>query len=209
MREMKKEKQQKELSAKQGLKQCPKCSEPKPFSEFSKDKSRKDELQCLCKEHDREYRDKNKKEIAKKDKERYIKNKEKIAKRHKKYYINNKEKINKQKRRYQQNKRKTNINFRIKASLRTRISHALKGKYKSLPTMFLIGCDTDYLMYYIQNQFAEGMTWNNYGIYGWHIDHIKPCTKFDLSRKSEQFKCFHYSNLQPLWAEDNLRKGIK
>jgi len=51
------------------------------------------------------------------------------------------------------------------------------------------------------------MSWNNHG--EWHIDHIKPCTSFDLSKLSEQKKCFHYKNLQPLWAKDNLSKGAK
>ena len=71
--------------------------------------------------------------------------------------------------------------------------------------MFLIGCEVDYLMYYIQSKFTKGMNWNNYG--KWHIDHIKPCCSFDLSKASEQRKCFHYTNLQPLWAKDNLSKG--
>jgi hypothetical protein len=53
------------------------------------------------------------------------------------------------------------------------------------------------------------MTWQNYGYYGWHIDHIKPCASFDLRKPSEQRKCFHYSNLQPLWAKDNLQKSDK
>ena len=81
-----------------------------------------------------------------------------------------------------------------------------KGQ-KSLPTMFLIGCEIDYLIYHLQSQFTDGMTWANYG--DWHIDHIKPCAKFDLSKTSEQLKCFNYTNLQPLWAEDNLRKYDK
>jgi len=53
------------------------------------------------------------------------------------------------------------------------------------------------------------MNWNNYGYYGWHIDHIKPCSSFDLSKDLEQRKCFHYTNLQPLLAKDNLEKGAK
>ena len=62
-------------------------------------------------------------------------------------------------------------------------------------------------MYHIQNKFTEGMLWDNYGL--WHIDHIRPCSKFDLSKPKEQRKCFHYSNLQPLWAIDNIRKGSR
>ena len=73
--------------------------------------------------------------------------------------------------------------------------------------MFLIGCEVDYLMFHIQNQFTKGMTWNNYGL--WHIDHKRPCASFDLSKPIEQQKCFHFKNLQPLWAIGNLRKGNK
>jgi hypothetical protein len=52
------------------------------------------------------------------------------------------------------------------------------------------------------------MSWSNWGKFGWHIDHIRPCASFDLSKKSEQLKCFNYSNLQPLWAVENLKKGV-
>ena len=73
--------------------------------------------------------------------------------------------------------------------------------------MFLIGCEIDFLMYHIQKQFTKGMNWNNYG--DWHIDHIKPCALFDLSKSKEQNICFNFKNLQPLWAIDNFRKYIK
>ena len=58
---------------------------------------------------------------------------------------------------------------------------------------------------HIEKQFKEGMTWKNQG--KWHIDHIKPCCKFNLLDKEEQKKCFHYTNLQPLWSQENLSKG--
>ena len=71
--------------------------------------------------------------------------------------------------------------------------------------MFLIGCDIEYLMYYLQCQFIKGMNWNNYG--KWHIDHIRPCYTFDLSKEIEQQQCFHYANLRPLWAKENWNRG--
>jgi desulfoferrodoxin (superoxide reductase-like protein) len=61
----------------------------------------------------------------------------------------------------------------------------------------------------LEKQFKLGMNWDNYGRSGWHIDHIKPCASFDLTKKEEQLKCFHYTNLQPLWARENLIKSDK
>ena len=104
-------------------------------------------------------------------------------------------------------RRKEDLNFKLLNNLRRRINHAMKGKRTSLSTMFLIGCEIDYLIYHIQSKFKRGMSWDNYGL--WHIDHKKPCASFDLSDPSEQYKCFHFSNLQPLWAIDNLRKSNK
>lgn len=73
--------------------------------------------------------------------------------------------------------------------------------------MELIGCSVEKLMEHLEKQFTEGMTWGNYG--RWHVDHIKPCAMFDFSKPEHQQECFHYSNLQPLWAKDNLKKSDK
>jgi len=71
--------------------------------------------------------------------------------------------------------------------------------------MKLVGCSIDFLKQHLENKFKPGMSWKNYG--KWHIDHIRPCASFDLRKPAEQKKCFHYSNLQPLWAKENLVKG--
>ena len=71
--------------------------------------------------------------------------------------------------------------------------------------MDLVGCSIPELRKRLTQQFLPGMTWDNYG--KWHIDHIRPCASFDLTDPEQQKQCFHYSNLQPLWAADNLRKG--
>ena len=63
------------------------------------------------------------------------------------------------------------------------------------------------LWIHLEKSFKPGMTRENYG--KWHIDHIRPCSSFDLSKPEEQSICFHYSNLMPLWAEENLKKGSK
>jgi hypothetical protein len=108
---------------------------------------------------------------------------------------------------YVNNKLKTNLNYKIKCYLRHRIYMALNGNPKLSTTMKLVGCSIKYLKKHLEKQFKIGMNWSNYG--KWHIDHIRPCASFDLSKPSEQKKCFYYTNLQPLWAEENLRKHCK
>ena len=98
---------------------------------------------------------------------------------------------------------------RIAASLRSRIYAALKSKNKSAKTEILLGATIPEVKKYLELQFQEGMDWDNYGFYSWHIDHIKPLAMFDLTDPQEQKQAFHYTNLQPLWAEENLRKHKK
>jgi hypothetical protein len=97
--------------------------------------------------------------------------------------------------------------FRVRRTIATRIWHALKGTCKSKRTRELLGCHQDDFKIYIEKLFLTGMSWENYG--NWHVDHIIPCDSFDLSTEENQRKCFHYKNLQPLWAADNLSKGCK
>jgi hypothetical protein len=78
---------------------------------------------------------------------------------------------------------------------------------KCKKTLELLGCSLEEARNYIQSKFKEGMTWENYGLYGWHIDHIIPCASFDLKDPEQQKKCFNYTNLQPLWWHENLSKG--
>jgi len=110
---------------------------------------------------------------------------------------------------YKKLKKRNNILFRITCNLRTRINVSLRKNLKSAHTFELIGCSIKFLKSYLESKFQKGMSWSNYGYRGWHIDHIKPCALFDLSKPEEQRKCFHYTNLQPLWAEDNWQKSRK
>ena len=127
------------------------------------------------------------------------------------YYLNNKARILKFKKEQRISKkrlkREKTLKNRILNNLRSRLSHALKRNSKSSHTLDYIGCSLSKLKIYLENQFIEGMSWENYG--KWHIDHIRPCVSFDLSSIEEQHKCFHYSNLQPLWEKDNLSKNDK
>ena len=104
-------------------------------------------------------------------------------------------------------KARQRIEVRIVQNLRSRVHGAVRKGYKSSQTMELVGCNYDSLLSHLENQFKDGMSWENYGFYGWHIDHIRPCASFDLTDPKQQRECFHFSNLQPLWAEDNLRKS--
>jgi hypothetical protein len=107
---------------------------------------------------------------------------------------------------YMREQRKDPLN-RIIYAQRTRIMRALKDLKKIDHTIEMIGCSALELRNYIESKFENGMSWDNYGRDGWHIDHIRPCASFDLSDPEQQEECFHYTNLQPLWAKDNLSKG--
>lgn len=96
---------------------------------------------------------------------------------------------------------------KIAAAMRTRITECIKKGYKSEKTEKLLGMTMKELKKYLEEQFKEGMSWKNYG--EWHIDHIKPLASFDLVKPKEQKKAFHYTNLQPLWAKENLQKYSK
>lgn len=108
---------------------------------------------------------------------------------------------------YQKQRYKVDYDFKMRCNLRARIRIALKsqGAKRLKNTEAIIGCSIHELRKHLESQFAEGMTWDNHG--DWHIDHIKPCAAFDLTNEEQQRECFHYSNLQPLWAVDNIKKG--
>jgi hypothetical protein len=110
---------------------------------------------------------------------------------------------------YEAKSKEIKLQRKISNLLRDRIRSALKRKTaeKSQKTIDLIGCSISFLMSYLENKFQKGMAWENQG--QWHIDHIIPCASFDLTLSEEQKKCFHYTNLQPLWAKENMSKGSK
>lgn len=99
------------------------------------------------------------------------------------------------------------VQGRLKARLRSRFHQLLRGKLKAGRSMEILGCDLAFFKSYIEERFTEGMSWDNFG--QWHIDHIRPCASFDLANIDQQHQCFHYTNLQPLWAIENLKKGKK
>lgn len=104
-------------------------------------------------------------------------------------------------------KRRQRPTQRLINSQRARVCKAMRQISKSDKTINLIGCSAIELKDYLESLFIDGMSWENYGSRGWHVDHIRPCASFDLSDPEQQEECFHYTNLQPLWAEDNESKG--
>ncbi len=113
---------------------------------------------------------------------------------------------------YVKQKKTTDPIYKLECNLRSRLRNAIAqkrdgGAVKSARTHELLGADMAIVFSHLESQFHDGMTWENYG--KWHVDHIIPCASFDLSKPEEQFKCFNYKNLQPLWAADNLKKHAK
>jgi len=108
---------------------------------------------------------------------------------------------------YQKKRLKNDPAFKLRKNIARRIGLVLSGGSNSESVLDLIGCSSEFLRFYLESKFKAGMTWDNYGLSGWHVDHIRPCSSFDLTRPDEQRLCFHFLNLQPLWASENLRKG--
>lgn len=144
------------------------------------------------------------------------------AERSLRYYHKNRETINTKRKtpefrksfnaywkKYNRKKLNTDINYRLKRILRSQVGDILTGRKKHRRTLELLGCSTEGLRDHLEKQFKPGMTWDNHGQPGWEIDHIRPCASFDLSDPAQQAKCFHYTNLQPLWGPDNWAKSAK
>lgn len=110
---------------------------------------------------------------------------------------------------YQKTRYATDLNYKLGKVLRSRIKSAIKANCKTGSAVRDLGCSIDELKLYLESRFQPGMTWENWGKTGWHIDHIKPLSKFNLEDREEFLKACHYTNLQPLWAKDNYKKRDK
>lgn len=209
-------------------KECTECGKVKPLDKYYKHKGGQHGVRGACKlcissrnkkhydtnkntiiEKQTIYKTNNKEKIKLQRKAHYECNKDHIKSQKKEYYENNKKSIIAKRLIYVNNRRSEDTGYRILGNLRSRLRHALNGINKSCTTKQLLGCTTKELRKHLESQFTDGMSWDNYGYYGWHIDHITPCASFDMSDPEQQRQCFHYTNLQPLWAEDNLRKSDK
>jgi len=142
------------------------------------------------------------------------KNRTKILAYYREYSKRNKLSINARKRKYFKLRCSMDPSFKIAHTMRSRLYAIVHYKRGKLHTKALVGCSFKELKQYLEDQFKPGMSWANYGtgfngkgMQQWHIDHIRPCASFDLSNVMEQQKCFHYTNLQPLWARENIIKN--
>lgn len=184
---------------------CSKCKEDKNVWEFNKSNRNKSGLRAECKNCQVNYYVNNRESVKKRRKERYSENRVKELVINKIYYDNNKSEIIKN----LKIKRKINHTFRLKNNVRSRLIQFLNSLniHKDNKTFDIVGCSPELLKEHIEKQFKEGMSWDNYGLYGWHIDHIIPLS---LAKTEEEvYKLCHYTNLQPLWAKENLSKSNK
>ncbi len=214
---------------------CTKCNKEKSITEFykrnegygdgyrveckkchnNKSKKYREEHKKEKKEYFKQYYIKNREELLENQKQYNVDNKEDVEVYLKQYYIDNKEDIKESSRKwrknnpgYYKNKRNNDLNYRILQNLRCRFRGVLKGNPKIDTTIKLVGCSIDFLKNHLEKYFYDNMTWDNYGSY-WEIDHIIPCSSFDFTKKEDQIKCFHWTNLQPLTKKHNREKAGK
>lgn len=194
---------------------CKKCGVLKNICEFAKNYEYKDGHTNKCKECVNSYQRKiwqnNKEEVANKRKERRLKkidayrNSEAI--RRKSWRTKHKEEINKKYREYMRTYRANNVQLRITKTVSKAFKTGLKIKHSKNAIFSKLGYTLQDLMEHLQNQFSDGMNWENYG--QWHIDHITPQSwlPYDSIDDENFHKCWCLQNLQPLWAKDNISKG--
>lgn len=210
-------------------KKCSKCGIEKNVCEFHKSKNTKSGYKTICKEcrklvekpYNEKYRKKNRENIKLKNdlwlknnpdymkkyhKEYNLKNREKITQRLKKWREKNREKYLEQLKIKKKEKYDNNLEYKLKHLLRSRINKILKFK-RNKSSIEILGCTTNDFIKHIESKFLEGMSWDNYGYYGWHIDHIIPLSS--VKTEEELLKLCHYTNLQPMWGIDNIKKSNK
>jgi len=191
-------------------KQCSFCRTLKPFSEFNRCSSRSDGKQAYCRDcckiKKSEWYSENSEREKMAAKDWYAKNRDRSLETSRIYQQKNRDSIREYERQYKR-KRREDPRYRMIRRVRHRLWFGLKrlGKGKRARSFDIVGCSQNYFIKHIESQFSEGMSWENYG--KWHIDHIKPLAT--AKSENEATKLCHYTNLQPLWAKENLRKGAK
>ena len=186
---------------------CSKCKIEKDVCEFRKSSKMKNGLQSECKSCAKLRYELNREENLIKKKLYAEKNKEKKSEYDKQYRLKNKLKKNEYTRNYRKNRRLIDPTFRIIESMRSRIKNFFKlNKLRNYNKTFnIIGCTPQELKEYLEKKFTDEMSWDNYG--QWHIDHKIPLSS--AISDDDVYKLCHYTNLQPLWSEDNIKKSNK
>jgi hypothetical protein len=180
------------------------------------------------KEKRHQYYENNKESILIKVKNYYEENKEKCLQNSKEWRLshseqiklnrdswkqNNLEHVREWSRNYQRAQRQENPQFRMGRILRKRLNDALRDQLvgKKVSAVKDLGCSMPEFITYIESKFLSGMSWDNYGKGSdkWNIDHIKALANFDLTNPEQQKQAVHYTNLQPLWEIDNIKKSNK
>ena len=185
------------------MKQCSKCKKHRLIEDFWKNKTTKDGLEYACKFCKNNYTAKNADRIKKYQAKYRECNREKLNGHNRNYGKANRKLLSKKEKERKQN----DVCFKLTKRLRTRLWCAIKNNQKKGSAIGDLGCSVEELKQYLEDRFLPGMSWENYG--EWHIDHIKPLSRFNLMDRSQVKLACHYTNLQPLWAVDNLAKGSK
>jgi hypothetical protein len=180
-------------------KECSKCHKTKDTTGFIKDKKKKDGLYSSCKEC-------NNKRIAYWHKE----HNEEFAEYQREWGKKNRDKVTAQQNKWRYSQPKEyhivrNISYRFKIFLKERGMN--KTQTKNIEEA--LGCTKDELIKHLESKFQPGMSWGNYGKDGWEIDHIKPLAAFDWNNSQSLKDANHYTNLQPLWFQENRSKSGK
>ncbi len=206
------------------MKTCTKCKVEQLLADFHKDKNRKDGLHLHCKVCVKQYFKKNKEAIADQKKDYYEQNKKHLIEYSKQWYKensdyvcdikkqyrkDNKHKVAGWKKQWEKERRANDPAHIMIKNLRSGLYTAMNGTSKPKKTMELLGCTREHFIHHLASQFTDGMNWKNYGVHGWHIDHMQPISLFDHNDPEQVAVCWHYTNLQPLWAKDNIRKSNK
>jgi hypothetical protein len=186
------------------VKFCRKCETYHDISEFKYGKS---SCYTCQKEMARLWKEKNKEKVHEYNKKYKENNKETIKEYNRDYHNNNREDIKKRSLRNYKRLLKENPSFKLGHLLRSYTRKFLK-KNKSVATSDLLGCSLEFFKEWLSFNFKEDMTFDNHGTC-WHIDHLIPCSRFNLVDEQEQRRCFHWTNMKPMYAHDNIKKGNK
>lgn len=162
----------------------------------------------MNKEYRRQYYLKNKEKAIRVAKAYYANNKEAVLEQHKVYRDKNRIELRRKARIYTV-ERKKDVAFKLRTNLRTRLYRAIKNQVKRGSAVSDLGCSIEQFKIYLESLFEPGMSWDNWSRTGWHIDHIIPLTKFDLSDVDQLRLACNYVNLRPMWAKYNISKGNK